>query len=387
MALPFGSDISVYGDIYLNGTMQSGSVPAARIDSGTLAVARSWAYSGGDVTSSAGSAVLTIAANAVTYAKMQTQAQATFLMRAAGAGTGVPIAGTAAQAKTALAIAAGDVSGLATVATTGSASDLGSGTLAVARLPALTGGNVTSSAGSGNLTIGANQVGYTMLIDMAQSTFLMRAAGAGTGDPIAGTAAQAKTALAIATSDVSGLGSIATQAASSVAITGGSIAGVTLSGVSLSVSASGAQNPVAYFEHASSTFTGDVIQSFGPNSTASAQNAWQHFNSVGTSTIVFRGDGRMTLAGGIVLSTIGDGLNIRRGTNARSGVSTLVGGTVTVANTSVTANTLVFAMHQTLGGTAGFLRTTKIAATSFTITSSSGTDTSTVGWLLVESTP
>lgn len=52
---------------------------------------------------------------------------------------------------------------LATVATTGSASDLGSGTLAAARLPALAGGDVTSSAGSAVTAIGAGKVTNTML--------------------------------------------------------------------------------------------------------------------------------------------------------------------------------------------------------------------------------
>lgn len=105
------------GDLFFTGTMTGGSVPAARVDSGTLAIAQSWAYTGGDVTSSAGSAVLTIANNAVSNAKLADMAQATFKMRAAGAGTGDPIDGTAAQAKTALSISTGDVSGLGTIAT------------------------------------------------------------------------------------------------------------------------------------------------------------------------------------------------------------------------------------------------------------------------------
>jgi hypothetical protein len=48
-----------------------------------------------------------------------------------------------------------------------------------------------------------NAVANAKLADMAQATFKMRAAGAGTGDPIDGTPAQAKTALAIAMADVS----------------------------------------------------------------------------------------------------------------------------------------------------------------------------------------
>lgn len=58
-----------------------------------------------------------IADAAVTNAKLADMAQATFKMRAAGAGTGVPINGTVAQAKTALAIATTDVSGYGTFST------------------------------------------------------------------------------------------------------------------------------------------------------------------------------------------------------------------------------------------------------------------------------
>lgn len=85
------------------------------------------------------------------------------------------------------------------------------------------------------------------------------------------------------------------------------------------------------------------------------------------------------------VGSAGGGLAVAEGANARMGASTLVGGTVVVANTSVTANTRIFLMCQTPGGTPGFLRVSaRTAATSFTILSSSGTDTSVVGWLLVE---
>ncbi len=90
-------------------------------------------------------------------------------------------------------------------------------------------------------------------------------------------------------------------------------------------------------------------------------------------------------ANSLRLGSAGGGVAIAEGANARMGVSTLVGGTVVVANTSVTANTRIFLMCQTPGGTPGFLRVSaRTAATSFTILSSSGTDTSVVGWLLVE---
>jgi hypothetical protein len=100
-------------------------------------------------------------------------------------------------------------------------------------------------------------------------------------------------------------------------------------------------------------------------------------------------DGAFSVFGGsansLKLGTAGGGLGIAEGSNARMGLSTLTGGTVVVANTSVTANTRIFLTCQTPGGTPGFLRvSTRTAATSFTILSSSGTDTSAVAWLLVE---
>lgn len=84
------------------------------------------------------------------------------------------------------------------------------------------------------------------------------------------------------------------------------------------------------------------------------------------------------------LGGVGGGIAIAEGTNARMGVATLAAGTVTVANTSVTATTRVATFRQTAGGTLGHLSATKVAGTSFTITSSSNTDTSVVGWVLYE---
>lgn len=71
-----------------------------------------------------------------------------------------------AAGSTAIAIAAGAVSGLATVATSGSATDLTSGTLPVGRLPAFTGGDVTTSAGSGVTTLLNISNGVTMTGDI-----------------------------------------------------------------------------------------------------------------------------------------------------------------------------------------------------------------------------
>jgi hypothetical protein len=84
------------------------------------------------------------------------------------------------------------------------------------------------------------------------------------------------------------------------------------------------------------------------------------------------------------IASIGRGLEIAEGSNAKMGLATLVAGTVTVSTTAVAANSRIFLTAQSTGGTAGALRiSARSAGTSFTITSTSGTDTSTVAWHIV----
>lgn len=68
----------------------------------------------------------------------------------------------------------------------------------------------------------------------------------------------------------------------------------------------------------------------------------------------------------------------------KHGVAQLVAGVVTVNNTAVTSTTSIFVTSQADGGTPGFLRVSISPGSSFTIRSSSTTDTSAVAWLLVE---
>lgn len=67
------------------------------------------------------------------------------------------------------------------------------------------------------------------------------------------------------------------------------------------------------------------------------------------------------------------------------GVATLSGGSSTVSTKIVTASSRIFLTAQNTGGTPGALRVSaRTAGTSFTITSTSGSDTSQVAWLIIE---
>lgn len=89
--------------------------------------------------------------------------------------------------------------------------------------------------------------------------------------------------------------------------------------------------------------------------------------------------------GNFALQTAGQGLRVKEGSNAKQGTAVLVAGTLVVSNTAVTANSRIFLTSQVDGGTPGFLRvSTRTAATSFTILSSSNTDTSTVAYQIFE---
>ena len=109
-------------------------------------------------------------------------------------------------------------------------------------------------------------------------------------------------------------------------------------------------------------------------------------NGLGTNLFKVANAGNVSaLAGDLTVETAGKGLKVKEGSNARMGTATLVGGTVTVSNTSITASTRIFYNRITTGGTVGHLRiASRSVGTNFVITSSSGTETSSVDWFLVE---
>ncbi|MFJ8041220.1 hypothetical protein ACIRBX_12010 [Kitasatospora sp. NPDC096147] len=101
-------------------------------------------------------------------------------------------------------------------------------------------------------------------------------------------------------------------------------------------------------------------------------------------TNLYTGD-QYTEAGSLGTTTAGYGLKLKEGANAKLGTTALAAGTATVTTTAITATSRVFLTAQTPGGTPGALYVqTRTAGTSFTVKSTSSTDTSTVAWLIVD---
>lgn len=116
------------------------------------------------------------------------------------------------------------------------------------------------------------------------------------------------------------------------------------------------------------------------NVTGNATTLAPIMSALGSDTNI---DIRVTPKGTGMLSTTG--IKIDEGTNKRMGLAVLVAGTVTVSTTAVTANSRIFLTSNVSGGTPGWCRVSaRTAGTSFTILSSSGTDTSSIAWHIME---
>ena len=77
-------------------------------------------------------------------------------------------------------------------------------------------------------------------------------------------------------------------------------------------------------------------------------------------------------------------LNTLTGSTGSSGIVVLTGGTATVPNTLVTNNSIIMLTTQVVGGTIGYQYiSSKTAGSSFTITSTSNTDISTIAYLII----
>lgn len=87
----------------------------------------------------------------------------------------------------------------------------------------------------------------------------------------------------------------------------------------------------------------------------------------------------------LVFSRAPSGLSFRTAVaGARAGSAVLAAGSKVVATTAIGASSMVFVTSNFPGGTPGDVRVSaRTAGSSFTITSSSGTDTSEVAWFIV----
>ncbi|CUU57848.1 Peptidoglycan/xylan/chitin deacetylase, PgdA/CDA1 family [Parafrankia irregularis] len=91
--------------------------------------------------------------------------------------------------------------------------------------------------------------------------------------------------------------------------------------------------------------------------------------------------------GDLIVGNAGNGLLVKEGTNARLGAAALSSGSVTVSTSAVTANSRIFLTPQNLSGVGTpqpIGVSARTAGTSFTITSASSSDASTIAWMIVE---
>ena len=77
---------------------------------------------------------------------------------------------------------------------------------------------------------------------------------------------------------------------------------------------------------------------------------------------------------------LGGALAVKESANGFQGVATMVAGTVTVSNTSITATSRIIFSNNLAGGTLGNVSCSRVAGTSFTLTSTSATETSTFAY-------
>lgn len=192
-----------------------------------------------------------------------------------------------------------------------------------------------------------------------------------------------------------GTGTDASASALSIDLAG---TGTASQGIFLTSTSGGTTGPLLHLRNGGTgalvevAANGDLKFGSGTGATDSTLNR-SGVNALSTAGFFAMGSGQSggqfsvfgNAANSLRLGSAGGGIAVAEGTNARMGVATLAAGTVTVANTSVTATTRIFLTSQADGGTPGWLRVSaRTAATSFTITSSSATDTSTVAWFMAE---
>jgi len=277
----------------------------------------------GDVTASGtGSVTATIAADAVTNAKLADMAAGTLKGNNTG-GAANPSDLTASQVKTLLAIAAGDVSGLGTLATqsgtfSGTSSGTNTGDNAVNSLYS---GLVTNQTHSGDatgatvLTIANDAVTYAKMQNVSAASRLLGRGDSGSGDPQEIT-----------------LGANLTMTGTTLAATGGGISDGDKGDIT--VSGSGAtwtvDNDVVTYAKMQNASAGNVVLARAASTSGDYSEV-----AVGASQLVGRGS-----TGDVAAITVGSGLSMSGTTlSATGGGGSPVVFVATGADTAINSTT------------------------------------------------
>ncbi len=105
-----------------------------------------------------------------------------------------------------------------------------------------------------------------------------------------------------------------------------------------------------------------------------------NLKSTNVTTTLIYASGRVSTTNAYI-----ENINVDEGTNKTMGVATLVGGSVSVTTTPVTASSRIFLTIQSPSGTVGNpYIVQRTAGVGFHVSSTSATDASSVGWLLIE---
>lgn len=268
-------------------------------------------------------------------------------------GTAVPTAGVITIAGTALEIETSAASSTVTIGIPATFSIGSSAAANSATILSGTGG-ITLTATNGAIAINSGTGALGISTDAA-ATAVSIASGAGAKTLIVGSTDTTSTSTL-----QSGSGGIALNSATgngAISLTSGTGA------INISDDATAATLSIG-------TGAGAKTVNIGSTNTTSATNLTAGSGGVNCATnfALTSAATQISMIGGAVTDFIGSAL--------------LSGGTATVANTNIAANDVILLSRSTTGGTEGTLSYTISAGASFTITSTSGTDTSTIAYVI-----
>jgi Pectate lyase superfamily protein len=120
--------------------------------------------------------------------------------------------------------------------------------------------------------------------------------------------------------------------------------------------------------------------------TTSSLDTGGNLTAAGTLTVTGTTFGALVKGyGGLDVPIAGQGVAVAEGSNAKQGTASLTSGSKVVTNSSVTSSSRIFLTAQSVSGTAGALAVTaRTPGTSFTVTSTSGSDASTFAYEIFE---